>query len=259
MIDSNAIAAKKLERYTGVLKESEPSDTPVPEEDADGLSDSSLEALTGDDEIAKEPSLSAEAIVKNAHKEAENILNEARLKADEIVGQAKSEAESIKTNARNEGFETGHTEAVKEAEESRKAFESEKENLKSEYQKLLSEVEPKMVETICGVYRAIFGETLYSRKDVMLCLINKALMNIEGNDRVTIYVGSEDYDLLAGMKDSFLSCSSLKESTEILIKEGLKQGSAMIETSYGVIDCSIDTELNELTNTLKLLSYENVD
>ncbi len=258
MIDSNAIAAKKLERYTGVLKESEPSDELTAEEDADGLNESSLDALTGEAKVI-EPSLSAESITENAHKEAESILNEARLKADEIINQAKVEAESIKNTARTEGFDAGHTEAIKEVEESRKALEQEKEKLESDYQKLLSEVEPKMVDTICRVYKAIFGETLYSRKDVMICLINKALKNIEGSDRVTIYVGSEDYDMLAGMRDNFLGRSSLKESPEILIKEGLKQGSAMIETSYGIIDCSIDTELNELTNTLKILSYENVD
>ena len=45
-------------------------------------------------------------------------------------------------------------------------------------------------------------------------------------------------------------------SVEIVEDMTLSAGKAMIETENGVYDCSLDTELSELTRKLKLLSYE---
>ena len=71
-----------------------------------------------------------------------------------------------------------------------------------------------------------------------------------------IEVSNEDYDMLIGMKAALFDKVMIKNEPEIVRRDDFKRGQAKIETPYGIIDCSIDTELTELTRYLKMLSYE---
>ena len=45
-------------------------------------------------------------------------------------------------------------------------------------------------------------------------------------------------------------------TVEIIEDISLRQGECMIETDGGIFDCGVDTQLAELTNRLRVLSYE---
>ena len=113
-----------------------------------------------------------------------------------------------------------------------------------------------MVDVITDIYSRVFGENFFSRRDVMVALLNRALLSIDTEEQIVINISPADYDLLMGMKASILEKISLNLEPEIRQKEDLLPGQAKIETPYGIIDCSIDTELRELTRTLKILSLE---
>ena len=106
------------------------------------------------------------------------------------------------------------------------------------------------------LYEHVFGNNFFSQRDVMICLVNKALRHVDTGETVMIEVSNEDYDMLIGMKASLFDKVMIKNEPEIVRRDDFKKGQAKIETPYGIIDCSIDTELTELTRHLKMLSYE---
>lgn len=267
VIDSSALVAKRLEGFTGVFKER--SDA-LEEGAAGGTEDetsSAIDELTDDGGYGEDgsfepmsfedtPAEPEEVIPENVKAQCEAMISEAQAEAEQILAQAVAEAEAIKEKAREEGLSLGREAAMTELEQGKDELAAELLRMHKEYEELALDLEPKMVEVITGVYEHVFGLGFYSRRDVMICLINKALMNMNPDERIVIHVAVEDYDMLIGMKNSLVEKTALREEPEIVQRDDFEPGTVKIETPFGIVDCSIDTELKELARTLKVLSYE---
>lgn len=263
VIDSNALVAKRVEGYTQVLREREnPEGNQETDEEGNPLSDS-VDMLTGDvPEGGFEP-LKPEAVeapheptLEEIKASGEEIIANAKEEAARIIEEAKSQVASIKEEAREDGYADGKGEALAELEEAKRALEEEKDNLRAEFENQVKNIEPDMIDVITDVYKHVFSENFYSRKDVLACLINKALLHVEPDERIAIYVSAQDYDFIIDMKDELIAKTGIQKDPEFVQREDFYKGQAKIETSMGIIDCSIDTELTELTRAIKLLSYE---
>lgn len=258
VIDPNALMAKRMEGFTGVFRERDDS-----EADEEGYD--AVDALT-DSEFSGEfvPMEGAEAAFEPEPEEEtispEELIAAANAEAERIIEAANAEANEIREAAKNEGYEAGYSEgreaALSELLEAKNELEGEREAIKAEYESLMEEAEPRMVDTITDIYEYVFGSNFYSRRDVMVCLINKALLHSEADDQIVIHVSAADYDMLVGMKNAILDKVSFQNEPEFRQREDFVKGQAKVETPYGLLDCSIDTELKELKRMLRLLSYE---
>lgn len=283
IIDTNALAAKKIEEHSRILREREAAQTMPEDGDEQGMAmnrdglydgqadDPNVSALTTDGDMESyvapelvqlepiEPvgpdapgALSADEI----REECQKLINDANLKAQDIIDDAKAESQRIKEAAMEEGYNAGKESALQELLEAKRELEAKEAKMQEEFDRLVDELEPKMVDAITGVYEHVFGNNFFSQRDVMICLVNKALRHVDTGENVMIEVSNEDYDMLIGMKASLFDKVMIKNEPEIVRRDDFKKGQAKIETPYGIIDCSIDTELTELTRHLKMLSYE---
>lgn len=260
IIDPNALVAKRLEGFSGLYQEQTEEEQfgegPVSEEAA------MLDELTGDSEGNGEYGDGAgetplpEELALSFEEQREAIIAEANAEAERILNEAKAGADAIKEQAKEEGYKDGQDLAFAELENAKAGLEEERQQLEASYQELVDSLEPQLVDAITDVYESVFGANLYARRDVMICLINKALMHAESLGEVIIFVSSEDYDNLMGMKASIFDRTNFKEEPEIIQRDDYPRGKAKIETPFGIIDCSIDTELKELSRALRLLSYD---
>ena len=280
VIDNNALVAKKMEEYSNILRERELAAAMPEDGDEQGFShggegDATLDALTGEPvegEYSEESGEFVEGLdapatqtnsdapgplsVDEVREECQKLINEANLKAQDIIDDAKANAERIKESALEEGYNAGKESALQELIAAKRELEAKEEEIRAEYDRMLDELEPKMVEVITDVYAHVFGNNFFSQRDVMVTLVNKALRHVDTADSVMIEVSNEDYDMLIGMKTALYDKIMIKNEPEIVRRDDFKRGQAKIETPYGIIDCSIDTELTELTRYLKMLSYD---
>ena len=283
IIDSNALVAKKMEEHSRLLREREEAKARSMPEDGDeqglymGEGDPTLDALTGEGgdyegmpEQGSEPFETPDLVelepqnpdapgplsVDEIREECRQLINEANLKAQDIIDGAKADAQRIKESAIEEGYNAGKESALQELIAAKHELELKEEQIRAEYDQLVAELEPKMVEAITDIYAHVFGNNFFSQRDVMVCLVNKALRHVDTAESVMIEVSNEDYDTLIGMKTALFDKVMIKNEPEIVRRDDFKRGQAKIETPYGIIDCSIDTELTELTRYLKMLSYD---
>jgi flagellar assembly protein FliH len=82
------------------------------------------------------------------------------------------------------------------------------------------------------------------------------MRNIEGRS-LLVHVSKEDYPYISMQKKQLVS-ESVSSSTEVDIVEdaSLSKNECFIETEAGIFDCGLGTQLSELSQKLKLLSYE---
>lgn len=274
LIDNNEKVARKIE-YLEELIQKEARKEEI-QESLDGfttgLDAAQVEALTADEEesavIKAEPAPKEEASdsLEIISAQAQEMLAEARREAERIKSKALMEAqqeiEALRSKGYDEGkeqgYETGYQEGMTQVESLRKSLEEERARLDKEYHEMINELEPKFVETMTDIYEKVLKVDLAKDHEILVHLISSAMHKIEGSSNYLIHVSKEDYQYVILKKEELVSAVSPHSSVEIVEDMTLGANDCIIETDGGIFDCGLGTQLEELSQKLKLLSYSKV-
>lgn len=220
----------------------------APEADPDGfvcgLDAATVEALT------------AESVSE------EDIITAANERAEEIVATANERAELIMTEAQKKGYDEGLNRGLSEAEarcyarlnELENEYANRKEQLEREYESLKASMEPELVNALLEVFSSVTGVLGEARKDTILHLINSVMHNTELSREFMIKVSEEDYQFVINNKDMIYGAASPEYHIDIVRDSSLQRNMCVIETDAGVFDCSLDIQLDNLIQEIKILS-----
>ena len=233
--------------------------------DADGFvnglkADVVEQLLTGSDEDGEAAQSQEDvnnqisATLEEANEQAQTIRDE----ANEVLAQAHMEARKIIEDAKRTGYEQGAQNAREEynakADELARDYEAKKAQLEKEYNDMKASMEPELVETITEVFKKITYTVAEDNKDIIIGLINGVMKNTDISNEFIIKVSPEDYKFLVNNQGK-IYCSVSKEVTMDIVEDAtMKKNQCIIESDTGVYDCSLDIELNNLIEDIKLLS-----
>lgn len=202
-----------------------------------------------------DPGIDLEAI----RQEADQMIEEAQRQADLIIQEALDQAEANKASvyeeARSAGHDEGYAQGLSEAEQMKAEVEETRVALMQQYDQMVSELEPALVDTLSDIYGHIFSVDLSDRSEIIFYLLKKALQNTDTTVDLMIHVSKEDYEYIQSNKEALFEGMPGIDNTEIVPDVTLHQGEAMIDTGSGIFDCSIGTELEGLKKQLMLLAY----
>lgn len=265
VIDMNHLVEKRIRELSAKMQQEEGTGF------VSGLAADKVEALVADNEGSEGDSQTSGNVIKagedwqklreEAEAEAQKILEDARTQAESILqdarAQAKAEKADVLEQARRQGKQEAKAEADR-AEAQRAAEYRQKEaGLDAEYQKMIDELEPKFVDTITGIYEHIFHVDLHSYREVLCYLISSTMRKTEDNRSFLIHVSKDDYPYVSMQKKQIMAGAASPNSTVEIIEDiTLGKGECLIETESGIFDCGLGTQLSELRQKLKLLSYE---
>ncbi len=281
VIDTNDLVAKRIEdlaalsRANGgsnggfvsglMAEEIDPDAIPLsmPEGFGEGeeLDEETLAKLMQEREAANaQAAADAEAIIAQANAQAEEILAQANDRAAQITANAQADAEQMKASAveagREQGYREGSEQANRELEAQMERMRGEALAMQQEYNDMLSEMEPKLVDAITDIYSHIFRVDMKSRKEILAFLIGRTLERVEDSRSYFVHVGKDSFDYVSSRKQELSDIIAMPGAVlEIVEDMALGDGECMIETDGGIFDCGIDTELSELGAKLRLLSY----
>ena len=234
--------------------------------DADGFvnglkADVVEQLLTGSDEDGETAQSQEDvnnqiaAALEEANEQAQTIRDE----ANEVLAQAHMEARKIIEDAKRTGYEQGAQNAREEynakADELARDYEAKKAQLEKEYNEEKNVIMLiQVVETITEVFKKITYTVAEDNKDIIIGLINGVMKNTDISNEFIIKVSPEDYKFLVNNQGK-IYCSVSKEVTMDIVEDAtMKKNQCIIESDTGVYDCSLDIELNNLIEDIKLLS-----
>ena len=263
VIDNNALLEQKL---SAVLHAASISDTEeiLPGDDGfeDGLDAEKVDALFSSDEGVIKGSLQAERDalleeIENARAELAAVKEQ----ADGMIEDAKSQIGAMQMKAyeeaKSQGYQEGERLGRQEADAQINEYLAKKKQLEDEYEKKIEELEPEFIETLTGIYEHIFKVDLARYRDLVANLLVNAMQNIENTRNFLVHVSKEDYEGVMTSKDRIRAeAGGSSVSVEFVEDATLSRSQCLIETENGIYDCSLDTQLSELSRKLKLLSYE---
>ncbi len=225
-----------------------------------------LMLVDGTDDISKgeDARKMADDVIANAKEEAAAIVSRAHDEAQQLRSSAYEEAEQIKITAQQEGYRNGYEEAMQAAEkeiaEQQNALEQRKQALEVELcekeECLIRETERQMVDLLCQLVPSITGVVIENQKDVLLYIINTAMQDLDNSKHFVIKVSSVDYEDLVERKDEIYGALNPSINLEIFEDAKLSAMQCLIETDNGIVDVSLDVQLENLITALKLMIKE---
>lgn len=203
-----------------------------------------------------------QALLDDAMDKAKELREDARSKANKIVEDAWQEAEAIKENAYKEGYEhgleDGNMEAMKRADEYlvnvKKEQEEAKERMLAKNEAYLDDAEKKLINLTCDLIKKISGIVVDDYKPVMLNMINNALNDVESTTKYTIKVCEESYTYVSDNSERIVGAANPNITIDVFADPKLEKGQCIIETDNGIINLSMDVQIQNLITAFKMLS-----
>ena len=276
VIDSNVRLKQRIEEHEALRRHRESIRFGFgdPEEEepefVGGLGGEQIDALLVDSEDGAEGGIIKAAPeeqgpdLEEIEAQAQAMIDDAQAQIDEMMENAKREIEEERRrtleDANRQGYDDGYKEGHAEADELKRELEAEKQRLYEEFDNLVEELEPRFIDTITEIYSHIFGIELADKRDILVHLIDSTLRQVESSKTFIVHVSKEDYPFVNMHKQELTEGATAgKGMVEIIEDIALSQGACLIETDGGIFDCGVDTQLQELTNRLRVLSFEKTN
>ena len=216
----------------------------------DGAEGAIIKAAAAEGPSLEEIEAQAQAMIEDAQAQIDVMMANAH---SDIQHERQMAIEEARKLGYDDGYQAGHA----EADEMKRELEAEKQRLYEEFDSMVEKLEPQFIDTITEIYSHIFGIELSDNRDILVHLIDSTLRQVESSKTFIVHVSKDDYPFVNMHKQELVEGATAgKGMVEIIEDIALSQGACLIETDGGIFDCGVDTQLQALTNRLRVLSFE---
>ena len=189
----------------------------------------------------------ADDIIESAHEEARRLLEDAQkkteLERDRIFDDAKQSGIS-------QGYDEGYKDAQKAAQQMLDDAAHELEQAKHDRQNTLKALEPEIVELIIKVVEAVAKTNVRTNPSVVLNLVKLGLAEASFTEDVTLRVSKDDFEFVVEHKEELMQYVVGGAGLDIVADHSLNPADCLIETPFGVVDSSLNMQLEEIKQDL---------
>jgi flagellar assembly protein FliH len=170
----------------------------------------------------------------------------AKREPDNHTARAEQEAEQRTLDAYQQGLKDGHKAAAHEMDAKVDVINGRlartMEELTGVRQRYRHEAEEDVVALALAIARRILHRELTIAPEALLGLVKAALEKIDGRELHSVRVRPED----AAMIQQHFEKMGLPRRVEVIADPGLERGAAILDSSRGALDASVETQLSEI-------------
>ncbi|WP_416150952.1 flagellar assembly protein FliH [Salipaludibacillus sp. HK11] len=186
--------------------------------------------------------------------EFQTEVEEWQAQLEEQKKQIEMEAEVRFNQAAEEGYNQGYQDGVTQVNQEYSNYINQAketvENSKFDYHSKLSESAPVMLELAMTVAEKIIGDTLLEQDSAWLNLVKDAVTEVREHEEVKIYIHPAWYETTLQQKKELQAIALHTRELLIFPDESMNENDCIIETPFGQIDASVDSQLRELKRVL---------
>ena len=199
--------------------------------------------------------------------EVENIINEigseiiskAQHQANQMIIDANFQSEKIKQQAQDIGFLQGYEEGKKQGRQEVQLFledavlqaQTVLAAAKQEAEIIVQSSQQDIMKLAFAIAEKILAQEIEKNQEATLPIIIAALQEVRDQDKITVMVAPEDYEMILQSKRDLQIIIGGEKSLIITPDATLTRGSYFVETMNGKLDARIDTQLAILKKTLQ--------
>lgn len=206
----------------------------------------------------------ADEMLASAKGEADSIINRAYDEVEKLRGAAYDEAEQIKKQAEEDGYQQGYAKGMEAAEntinEKEAALKQRMQEVEIQLQEkeaeLVKVTEKQMVDLLCQFIPQITGIVIEDQREVLFYIINSAMRDLDNSRHFVIKVSCDDYEAVSERKEEIYGALNPNIQLEVFEDAKLSPMQCLIETDNGIVDVSLDVQLDNLIKALRLMIKE---
>ncbi|WP_161568294.1 flagellar assembly protein FliH [Anaerobacillus alkaliphilus] len=202
-----------------------------------------------DEEIQKAME-QAEQIRKVAQAEYEDLQQRIN---DEMIA-VQRQAEDLYRQAEENGYNEGFQQGLKEGQKQYETFIQDARNIidasKNDYFHKLEEAEPIIIDLSVKVAEKILATTLELDREQWLSVVSSVINEVREHDLVKLYVHPQWFEYTLTHKEELKILLPNCDSFYIYPDAQLEENGCQVETAFGKIDASIDSQLTEIKYAL---------
>ena len=165
-----------------------------------------------------------------------------------LISRAREEANMIRANAQKEGFESG----VNEANEKIESFKNELVKFYNAKQEVFDAIMPEIMSISVDIAKKIIKTEVQENPELILSNINECLKTLSKEEtKLMIKLNPADAPIVKTQIPGMLECAGLEVKVMIMPDENITQGGAIIQTTNGITDVTIDTQIDIVTKALR--------
>ncbi len=195
--------------------------------------------------------------------EAMGLVAAARDKAAAMIAAAGEEADSVRREAYDEGYRHGYDEGLARGEaagmeQARGAIDDAAAQAdrilalaRQQADEALAAAERQIVELSLAVAAKVLAREVAEDPAVILPIVKAALAKVEDQERITIRVHPDCYELVLAARPDLQASLTRANNVAVTADSALKAGDCIVETPFGTVDARIDTQLELVKAALK--------
>lgn len=225
------------------------------------------------------PDQQLDNVIDDTKAEAADIIAQAKITAEQCIQEAQQQAIMIKQQAQAEGHQQGYEEGSKAGhdagyqtgyqegllqgqqlgrsemdQEIAEAVAKTKQILaagEEEAKKMMLDAERQIVDIALAVARKIIAYEIAENPLVVLPLVKAALEKVSDQEEVVIRVSVDDFDSVLMAKNDLQTMVGRENALKITVDHTIQSGSCIIDTSYGEVDATVDTQFETIKKALQ--------
>ena len=188
-------------------------------------------------------------IISEAHMQAAQILKNAEI-------DAKIKVDLLLKETGMKGYEDGLQRGIAQVEREKKELEELTQKQNKDYLEQIETLEPQFGQIVSILIKKLTGIIVEDKKEVILYLIHNAMINADNSKNYMIKVSKVDYDFVLSKKEELFDLVSGEITIDVTVDKDLDKNQCLIVTDTRIIDCSLDVQLSNLIQDIKLLSNQ---
>ncbi|KGP93273.1 hypothetical protein N780_10930 [Pontibacillus chungwhensis BH030062] len=190
-------------------------------------------------QILRDAKEKSDRLLKETEEKIKSLQNDWETEKDELI-------ESTKKWAFKEGFETGEQEAFRQYEELIQKAQETINQANLDYRSKIENSEEAILHLSMKAASKILNQTLVDNPESYLPIVRAVIEEGNNGDQLQVYVHPDQYEQILEQKSELQLILDHQAELSIYPKTNLKPFQCYLESSYGRVDVSIDSQLEEL-------------
>lgn len=167
-----------------------------------------------------------------------------------LISRAQEEAGTIKDNAAKDGYKAGLERAQNDIQQIKGALES----FLNAKQEVFEYIAPDILEISVDIARKIVKKEIEQDPQIVLETIMDVLKGISKEEaNMKIKVNPTQLEMVKESLPEIISSLGLDAKMKVISDEAIEAGSCIVHTTNGIVDATIDTQLEIIKEALKVM------
>ena len=180
-----------------------------------------------------------------------------RAAAIQLETERETVLEEARASGHAEGFAAGQQEAYAQLLPAVQALKEAAAGVDAEREAVSTAVEAAAVELAIKVAEQVLAGQLEAQPSIVIDIVRGALRRLVDRERVAVLVNPEDLDLMRAATPEIVAELGGIEHCEVQAERRVARGGAIVRTSEGEIDATIQTKLDRVREVIATAAHEN--